>query len=66
MARFVNFKLAGMGPIAINVEQVVYVRPWTQSNNTQIVFSVGLETAAHSVIVDATFAEVLEAMDIDS
>jgi hypothetical protein len=63
MSRFVNFKLAGMGPIAINVEQVVYVRPWAQSNNTQIVFSVGLETAAHSVIVEQSFTDVMAALE---
>jgi hypothetical protein len=67
MARFVNFKLAGVGPIAINVDQVIYVRPWGQSSGaqtqTQVVFAVGLESAAHSVIVEAPMKDVVAAMD---
>jgi hypothetical protein len=63
MARFVNFRLVGVGPIAVNIDQIVYVRPWAQSGNTQIVFAVGLESAAHSVIVEAPMKEVVEAMD---
>ena len=65
MAKFVNFKLAGVGPVAINVDQVIYVRPWGQngSNQTQIVFAVGLESAAHSVIVESSMKDVLAAMD---
>jgi hypothetical protein len=63
MARFANFKLAGVGPIAINIDQVLYVRPWNQSGNTQIVFAVGLEAAAHSVIVEASMKDVLAAME---
>jgi hypothetical protein len=63
MARFANFKLAGGGPIAINVDQVIYVRHMTQSGNTQIVFAVGLENGAHSVIVEAPMKDVLAAMD---
>jgi hypothetical protein len=67
MARFVSFKLSGAGPIAINVDQVIYVRSWGQSGSTQtqIVFAVGLEAAAHSVIVDASMKDVLAAMDGD-
>jgi len=65
MARFTSFKLAGGGPIAINVDQVIYVRPWGQSGvaQTQIVFAVGLESAAHSVVVEASMKDVLAAMD---
>ena len=65
MARFANLKLSGAGPIAINVDQVIYVRTWGQSGSTQtqVVFAVGLESAAHSVIVEASMKDVLEAMD---
>jgi len=63
MARFVNFKLAGQGPIAVNVDQVVYVRPWSQTGNTQIVFAIGLESGAHSVIVEASLNDVVTAMN---
>ena len=63
MARFVNFKLAGIGPVAINVEQVIYVRSWTQATQTQIVFAVGLESAAHSVIVEGSMKDVLAAIE---
>ena len=65
MAKFGNFKLVGVGPIAVNIDQVIYVRPWGQpgSNQTQIVFAVGLESAAHSVIVEASMKDVLAAMD---
>jgi hypothetical protein len=63
MARFVNFKLVGQGPVAVNVDQVIYVRPWAQSGNTQIVFAVGLESAAHSVIVEASMNDVVAAMN---
>jgi hypothetical protein len=62
MAKFANFRLAGIGPIAINVDQVIYVRTWGQTGNTQIVFAVGVESGAHSVIVEASMKEVLEAM----
>jgi hypothetical protein len=63
MARFAHFKLAGQGPIAVNVDQVIYVRPMSQSGNTQIVFAVGIENAAHSVIVEASMKDVVAAMD---
>lgn len=64
MARFANFKLAGIGPIAVNVDQVIYVRPWGQTGGqTQIVFAVGLESSAHSVIVEASMKDVVAAMD---
>ena len=63
MAKFANFKLVGQGPVAINVDQVIYARPWAQSGNTQIVFAVGLENAAHSVIVEASLKDVVAAMD---
>jgi hypothetical protein len=63
MARFVNFKLVGIGPVAINIDQVIYVRPWSQTSQTQIVFAVGLESAAHSVIVEGSLKDVLAAMD---
>ncbi len=65
MATFVNFKLAGVGPIAINVDQIVYVRSWGQSGSTQtqIVFAVGLESAAHSVVVEASMKDVLAAIE---
>ena len=63
MARFANFKLAGGGPIAVNVDQVIYVRSMSQTGNTQIVFAVGLENGAHSVIVEASMKDVLAAMD---
>jgi hypothetical protein len=63
MARFANFKLAGQGPIAINVDQVIYVRSWGQSGNTQIVFAVGVDSAAHSVVVEASMKDVVAAMD---
>jgi hypothetical protein len=65
MARFANFKLAGVGPIAVNIDQVIYVRPWGQagSTQTQIVFAVGLESAAHSVIVEASMKDGLAAID---
>jgi hypothetical protein len=65
MAKFGNFKLVGVGPIAVNIDQVIYVRPWGQpgSNQTQIVFAVGLESAAHSVIVEGTMKEVVAAME---
>jgi hypothetical protein len=65
MAKFVNFKLVGVGAIAVNVDQVIYVRPWGQSgsNQTQMVFAVGLESAAHSVIVEASMKDVLAAID---
>jgi hypothetical protein len=65
MARFASFKLSGGGPVAVNVDQVIYVRPWGQagSTQTQIVFAVGLESAAHSVIVEASMKDVLAAMD---
>jgi hypothetical protein len=65
MAKFANLKLSGGGPIAVNVDQVIYVRPWGQSgsNQTQIVFAVGLESAAHSVIVETTMKDVLAAID---
>jgi len=65
MAKFANFKLAGVGPIAINVDQVIYVRPWGQagSTQTQVVFAVGLDSAAHSVIVEASMKDVLAVME---
>ena len=63
MARFASFKLSGGGPVAVNVDQVIYVRPWNQTGNTQIVFAVGLEAAAHSVVVEASMKDVLAAMD---
>jgi len=63
MARFANFNVAGVGPIAVNVDQVVYVRAWGQSGNTQIVFAVGLESAAHSVVVEASMKDVVAAME---
>ena len=65
MARFANFKLAGGGPIAVNLDQVIYVRPWGQSGSTQtqIVFAVGLDAAAHSVIVEAAMKDVLAVID---
>lgn len=65
MAKFANFKLASGGPIAINVDQVIYVRPWGQGGTvqTQVVFAVGLESAAHSVVVEASMKDVLAAMD---
>jgi hypothetical protein len=63
MARFANFKLPGIGPVAINIDQVIYVRPWGQTNQTQVVFAVGLESAAHSVIVEGSMKEVLAAME---
>ena len=65
MATFVSFKLAGVGPIAINIDQVIYVRSWGQSGSmqTQIVFAVGLESAAHSVVVEAPMRDVLAAME---
>jgi hypothetical protein len=65
MARFANFKLAGVGPIAINIDQVVYVRPWGQAGSmqTQVVFAVGLESAAHSVIVESSMKDVLAVID---
>ena len=66
MAKFVSFKLAGGGPVAVNVDQVVYVRTWGQNGNTQIVFAVGLESAAHSVIVESSMADVLAAMSDDA
>jgi hypothetical protein len=62
MARFANFKLVGQGPIAVNVDQVIYVRPSSQSGNTQIVFAVGIETAAHSVVVEGSMNDVVAAM----
>jgi hypothetical protein len=65
MARFANFKLVGQGPIAVNVDQIIYVRTVAQSGNTQIVFAVGLDNAAHSVIVEGPLKDVLAAMDID-
>ena len=64
MARFANFRLAGTGAIAVNVDQVIYVRPWGQTGGqTQIVFAVGLESSAHSVVVEASMNDVLAAMD---
>ena len=63
MARFVNFKLAGQGPVAINVDQVIYVRPMSQSGNTKIVFAVGIEGAAHSIIVEAPMKDVVAALE---
>ena len=65
MAKFVSFRLSGAGPIAINVDQIIYVRTWGQSGSvqTQIVFAVGLESAAHSVIVEASMKDVLDAID---
>jgi hypothetical protein len=63
MASFANFKLTGGGPIAVNVDQVIYVRTVAQSGNTQIVFAVGLENGAHSVIVEGPLKDVLAAMD---
>lgn len=63
MAKFVHFKLVGLGPIAVNVDQVIYVRAWGQTAQTQIVFAVGLESAAHSVIVEGSVKEVLAAID---
>jgi hypothetical protein len=65
MAKFASFKLSGGGPVAVNVDQVIYVRPWGQSGSvqTQIVFAVGLEAAAHSVIVEALMKDVLAALD---
>jgi hypothetical protein len=63
MARFANFKLAGGGPIAVNVDQVIYVRTMAQTGNTQIVFAVGLENGAHSVIVESSMKDVLATMD---
>jgi hypothetical protein len=63
MAKFVNFKLSGGGPIAVNVDQVIYVRSWGQTGNTQIVFAVGLESAAHSVVVEASMKDVLAAIE---
>lgn len=63
MARFANFKLVGQGPIVINVDQVIYVRPSSQGGNTQIVFAVGIENAAHSVVVEASMKDVVAAME---
>jgi len=63
MARFVNLRLVGQGPIAVNVDQVLYARPWAQSGNTQIVFAVGLESAAHSVIVEGPLNDVVAAIN---
>jgi hypothetical protein len=65
MARFANFKLSGVGPIAVNVDQVIYIRSWGQSGSmqTQIVFAVGLDSAAHSVIVESPMKDVLAAME---
>jgi len=65
MARFAQFRLAGVGPVAVNIDQVIYVRPWGQAGSmqTQIVFAVGLDSAAHSVIVESSMKDVLAAMD---
>lgn len=63
MARFANFKLAGQGPIMINVDQVIYVRPSSQSGNTQIVFAVGIENAAHSIVVEGAMKDVVTTME---
>ncbi len=63
MARFANFKLVGQGPIMVNVDQVLYVRPSSQSGNTQIVFAVGIESAAHSVVVEGPMKDVVAAME---
>ena len=64
MAKFATFRLAGTGSIAVNVEQVIYVRPWGQGGGqTQVVFAVGLESSAHSVVVESSMNDVLAAME---